>query len=261
MINRLSGCVNRVCVCGVASMKEAPLIQYLRTKGYTAFDSWAVVGNGPLHLTDRTRIAMADIVVRFNDANNRWKFERTDVHVVRHPSWYSFSRINAPVWDVAPMDSLMPDHAALKLYVFEAQHGSYNVLNSSTRIFEQCNCGNSCLESKTWAGPSTGAAVISELQSIPAIQSLDVYGFNSNGDVSAHIDFANKTILTNCCTKCTMHATAGDNYGNETTIVTFAVLLSVLVVFAVLTAACAARVIRSMYKSDEKRPLLALPVK
>lgn len=241
-------------------MQERKLLPYLRSKGYTAFESWAVVGNGPLHLSDRVKIAQADIVVRFNDANNRWRGERTDLHVVRHPSWYSFSRINAPVWDVAPLDSLMPEDAKFKLYVYESQHEKQNKLNSSTRIFEQCNCGNSCLERKTWAGPSTGAAVVSELQSMPEITRLDVYGFNGMGDESAHIDFANKTIIKNCCTKCKLHKTASDSYGNEAALATFATLLGVLVVFAVLTIVCARRIIRQILRAPERRPLLALPV-
>ena len=241
-------------------MQERKLLPYLRSKGYTAFESWAVVGNGPLHLSDRVKIAQADIVVRFNDANNRWRGERTDLHVVRHPSWYSFSRINAPVWDVAPLDSLMPEDAQFKLYVYESQHEKQNKLNSSTRIFEQCNCGNSCLERKTWAGPSTGAAVVSELQSMPEITRLDVYGFNGMGDESAHIDFANKTIIKNCCTKCKLHKTASDSYGNEAALATFATLLGVLVVFAVLTIVCARRIIRQILRAPERRPLLALPV-
>jgi hypothetical protein len=240
-------------------MQERKLLPYLQSKGYTAFEYWAVVGNGPLHLSDRVKIAQADIVVRFNDANNRWSGERTDLHVVRHPSWYTFSRINAPVWDVAPLDSLMPIHAELKLYVYEAQHDDYNKLNSSARIFERCNCGNSCLESKTWAGPSTGAAVVSELQSIPEITRLDVYGFNGMGDENAHIDFANKTIIKNCCTKCTLHKTASDSYGNDAAVATFATLLGLLILFAVLTVVCARRVIRQLSKAPEKRPLLALP--
>lgn len=241
-------------------MQERRLLPHLRSKGYTSFESWAVVGNGPLHLSDRIKIAQADIVVRFNDANNRWRGERTDLHVVRHPSWYSFSRINAPMWDVAPFDSLMPEDVQLKLYVYEAQHESENKLNSSARIFEQCNCGNSCLERKTWAGPSTGAAVVSELQSIQEITQLDVYGFNGMGDESAHIDFANRTIIKNCCTKCTLHKTAGDNYGNEAALVTFAALSGVGVVFAVLVTVCARRMVMRMRKAPERRPLLALPL-
>jgi hypothetical protein len=241
-------------------MQERKLLPYLRSKGYTAFESWAIVGNGPLHLSDRVKISQADIVVRFNDANNRWRGERTDLHVVRHPSWYSFSRINAPVWDVAPLDSLMPEDAQFKLYVYEAQHENENKLNSSTRVFEKCNCGNSCLERKTWAGPSTGAAVVSELQSMTEVTHLDVYGFNGMGDENAHIDFANKTIIKNCCTKCKLHKTASDSYGNEAAFATFATLLGVLVVFAVLTIVCARRIIRQMLKVPERRPLLALPV-
>jgi hypothetical protein len=89
---------------------------------------------------------------------------------------------------------------------------------------------------------------------------LDVYGFNGMGDENAHIDFANKTIIKNCCTKCKLHKTASDSYGNEAAFATFATLLGVLVVFAVLTIVCARRIIRQMLKVPERRPLLALPV-
>ena len=241
-------------------MQERRLLPYLKTQGYPVFDTWAVVGNGPLHLSDRLRIATADIVIRFNDANNRWRGERTDLHVVRHPSWYSFSHINAPQWDVAAMDSLMPKEAQFKLYVYESQHEGSNKLNASTRIFEECNCGNSCLERKTWAGPSTGAAVVSELQSIKEITTLDIFGFNGMGDEKAHIDFANKTIIENCCTKCTVHKTASNTYGNETVLATFAAVLSALIVFAVLVVVCARHVIQKMQRGAERRPLLTMEV-
>ena len=36
-----------------------------------ALATWAVVGNGPLYATDRARIAAADVVLRFNDVNNK----------------------------------------------------------------------------------------------------------------------------------------------------------------------------------------------
>ena len=241
-------------------MVNHKLLPVLRSRGHTSFDSWAVVGNGPLHLKDRLNIALADVVVRFNDANNRWSGERTDLHVVRHPSWYTFSQINAPVLDVAPMDSLMPRNASMKLYVYESQHASLNKLDSTTRIFEQCNCGDSCLENRTWAGPSTGAALVSELQSIQAIHTIDVYGFNGMGDETAHIDFSNKTIIGNCCTKCTLHRTASDSYGNEAAVTTYTVLISILVLCAMFMALCIRRVTRTVFQSPDRRPLLTLPL-
>ena len=181
--------------------------------------TWAVVGNGPLFVSDHARIAMSDVVVRFNDVNNKWSAERTDIHVLRHPSWITFKRIDPDItWHVGALADQMPEGAELVSYVFETQHSSGNMASSNARIFPSCNCGDSCLHRGTWAGPSTGAVALSALEEDPGVDSIHVFGMNWNGNEEAHIDFKNSTIVPNCCTKCQFHETSGDGYGNQNAI-------------------------------------------
>ena len=196
-----------------ASSPPSDVVQLFAGKGYTDISSVAVVGNGPLSVSDRARIAFSSIVVRFNDVNNKLKGEKTTVRVVRHPSWFTFKHTVHPEWHVSPKASDIPSDAKVVTYVYESQHGSRNAVNSSERLFPSCNCGPSCLHSTAWAGPSTGGAALSVLQEVSDIRHIHVFGMNWNGDSDMHTDFANKSIVTGCCTKCIIHPTASTNYG------------------------------------------------
>lgn len=179
-------------------------------------ESWAVVGNGPLFVSDHARILMSDVVVRFNDVKNKWSAERTDIHVIRHPSWFTLKQVSPQLtWHVGALSHQIPGDAELVSYVFETQHSSSNMTSRDARIFPSCNCGESCLHRSTWAGPSTGAVSISALEEDPGVRSIEVFGMNWNGDKEAHVDFKNNTIVSNCCTKCYFHKTRGDDYGDQ----------------------------------------------
>ena len=190
----------------------------LLSHGFTGdHGTWAVVGNGPLYVADRARIAAADVVVRFNDLNNKWVGERTDVHVIRHPSWISFKSVDPKfTWHVGSLSTQISNDSDLTSFIYETQHNTGNVAPSNSRIFSSCPCGDSCLHSQTWAGPSTGAVALSALQEDPEVQNIEVFGMNWNGDSDAHIDFKNDSIVTSCCTKCSFHETSSDSYGNQT---------------------------------------------
>jgi len=221
----------------------------------------AIVGNGPLHESDRVKIAMASRILRFNDCNNRRDGEKTTLRVVRHPSWFTFQHIGAPIWHVAPTASLLPSDAQLFTPVYERQHAGHNLIGPDARIFPSCDCGPSCLQATTWAGPSTGAVALSVLQEMESVSEIHVFGFNSNGDAKMHIDFANKTLLSGCCTKCTFHPTKGNDYG-QNFVATSVGVVSIGAV-ALVTAAVAGFGVRRAFKrkpSDAKRPLLNLGV-
>jgi len=194
---------------GWQARSHANLLRYFDKPGMDV----AVVGNGPISRADRREIEEAAVVIRFNDVNNYWEGEKTTLRVVRHPSWFTLKHISVPKWHVAPTDGLAPSDAALVTGVYERQHGSENLLPDTARLFPSCNCGDDCLESRTWAGPSTGGVALSVLQEIQNVETIDVYGMNWNGPADMHIDFANRTMVPDCCTKCVIHPTASNDYG------------------------------------------------
>lgn len=173
----------------------------------------AVVGNGPISRADRVEIAEATVVIRFNDVNNYLEGEKTTLRVVRHPSWFTLKHVGAPKWHVVPTDALAPSSAALVTAVYERQHGRDNIAPDTTRLFPGCWCGDACLHNQTWAGPSTGGVALSVLQEIRNVETIDVYGMNWNGPAEMHADFANQTLIVDCCTKCVVHPTASNDYG------------------------------------------------
>ena len=223
--------------------------------------SISVVGNGPISEEDRAEIAKSTSVLRFNDANNYRDGEKTTLRVVRHPSWFMLQHIGAPLWHVAPTTDLVPSNARLFTPVYESQHGHHNLISAGARIFPSCNCGPSCLQASTWAGPSTGAVALSVLQELPTIERIEEYGFNGNGDAKMHIDIANKTLLSGCCTKCTFHPTSSSSYGqNLLAPGVGAVSIGAVALVAVVSVVGMRRVFRKPSKPPEmRRPLLSLP--
>jgi hypothetical protein len=223
--------------------------------------SISVVGNGPISEEDRAEIAKSTSVLRFNDMNSRRFGEKTSLRVVRHPSWITFQHTDAPLWHVAPTTQLVPSDAQLFTPVYESQHGHHNLIGAGARIFPSCNCGPSCLQASTWAGPSTGAVALSVLQELPTIERIEVYGFNGNGNADMHIDFANKTLLSGCCTKCTFHPTSSSSYGqNLLATGVGAASIGAVALVAVVSVVGMRRVFRKPSKPPEmRRPLLSLP--
>lgn len=201
-----------------ASRTSSPpqsVVDLLVSKGHTDMSSIAVVGNGPLSLLNRARIATFSIVFRFNDVNNKWSGEKTTVRVVRHPSWFTFKKTVKPEWHVSPYQSDVPVDAAVVTYVYESQHGTENTAPPNSQLFPSCDCGPACSHASGWAGPSTGGAALSLLQEVPNITAIHVFGMNWNGDADMHTDFANSSIVAHCCTKCVIHVTKDDSYGPQ----------------------------------------------
>jgi len=221
----------------------------------------AVVGNGPISRADRREIALASRVVRFNDVNNYWEGEKTTLRVIRHPSWFTLKHVGAPKWHVAPTDHLAPEDAALVTGVYETQHRGDNIIPLTTRLFPSCFCGDSCLQSQTWAGPSTGGVALSVLQDIENIETISVYGMNWNGPAEMHIDFANQTMVKSCCTKCVVHPTATNEYGatffaTSVGLVTMGGIAAFF--FTGSTATIAVRKLLHRHSSEHETPLLSV---
>ena len=127
-----------------------------RRDGY--FDV-AVVGNGPLHESDRFAINNSKNVIRFNDMNNWRVGEPTSLRVVRYPSALRpHHNCNASVWAVSASPHSLPPNSELHTWIYawglthwtlaKPQHiiwPTAQVLEpwaDSVRLFEECHgCG------------------------------------------------------------------------------------------------------------------------
>ena len=191
-----------------------------------------VVGNGPIHETDRAAINRSNNVVRFNDMNYWRASEKVSLRVVHYPfAKPPQTNCSAPVWGLAPSPVDLPESVALYTWTYEPAltHASINMVKYAlfpkaqvlepwqeiVRYFEECNgCGLECHSNQTSSGPSAGAVTLSELHAIPQISHIDVYGMNWNGGLE-HVDFKYPDTVSKCCTKCTIHPTATTRYGDQ----------------------------------------------
>ena len=98
--------------------------------------------------------------------------------------------------------------------VYESQYGNLNKAPVASRIFPNCKDCRNCSQNQTYAGPSSGALVLSALQEFDAVKIIEVFGMNWHGDRAMHIDFADSNIVTKCCHKCLIHDTRSIKYGN-----------------------------------------------
>ena len=57
--------------------------------------------------------------------------------------------------------------------------------------------------------------MLSALDASPDVTSIDVLGMNWNGRADLHVDFADRTLVRRCCTKCVVHPTLNERYGTE----------------------------------------------
>ena len=222
----------------------------------------AVVGNGPLHEYDRVAIDNANAVIRFNDMNYLRNGEKTTLRVVRKPSAVPPKvRVDVPIWYIAPTKSMVPSGAPVFTPVYERQYGGDNDLPSDARIFSGCGCGDSCLQRGTFAGPSTGAVALSQLQQLDAIGAVNIYGMNWAGRSDIHIDFRNSSLVPSCCIKCTVHPTYGNYYGTGLTAaaVSTIILGGGYVGGVLISAWIGRRLTRRRKPAEHARPLIALP--
>lgn len=194
------------------------------SRGFTV----AVVGNGPITNEQRDAVGRhADFIVRFNDCSYFRPGDKTGLRVVRHPFSFHHELVSAPVWHVAPHRDLCPSHrpglplslcqsgAAVFTAVYQYEYGLINELDDGARIFPSCDSRDSNLQARRFGGPSSGGVVISELEQTPEVHKILVFGMNWNGNPHLHIDFANSSLVSGCCTKCIIHPTVNTAYGNK----------------------------------------------
>lgn len=194
--------------------------------------SVVVVGNGPLHESDRIAINRSKNVVRFNDMNYWRAGEKVSLRVVHYPfAKPPQTNCSAPVWGLAPSPVDLPESVALYTWTYEPAltHASINMVGYAlfpkaqvlepwqelVEYFEGCDgCGLKCHSNQTSSGPSAGAVTLSELHAIQEIRHIDVYGMNWNGGLE-HVDFKYPDTVSTCCTRCTIHPTPTLRYGDQ----------------------------------------------
>ena len=178
-----------------------------------------VVGNGHVSLLDRSVIKQLytqkkSDVIRFSDMNSWIIGEPLTIHVTRYPgSFPPFARYTAlHELYVTYTLSGIPSNVT-SILVYEAYRGSSNDMQGDFRLFPKCvSC--ICEYNRTSLGPSTGGAVLSDLEMNANVQSIHVFGMNWMG-TKDHVDFADPTIVPMCCTKCIIYPTPDLLYGDE----------------------------------------------
>ena len=171
-----------------------------------------VVGNG--HVSERDRNVIDELftnnkseVIRFSDMNSWVAGDPITIHVSRvsgsFPPFASYTARHELY--VTYTLSEIPQNTT-SILVYEASRGTANDLQSySHRLFPECtSCA--CAHNRTAFGPSTGGVVLSELESYDNVRDVHVFGMNWMGTPD-HVDFADPTIVSRCCNKCTFHPT------------------------------------------------------
>tara|TARA_B110000046_G_C12992410_1_gene398424 strand:- start:1120 stop:1908 length:789 start_codon:yes stop_codon:yes gene_type:complete len=184
--------------------------------------SVAVVGNGPITISDRDKInSEYDCVVRFNDMKNYKNGDALTLHVSRLTNEGFFpgtekSDASVPFLPVASDVYLVHNNDSLQSRSNVLTPVITNKKTNAPPLFGGCvACGGEvCHHGQASYGPSTGALALSELDRSNAVQDIHVYGMNWNG-ASYHVDFKYPDLVANCCSKCTIHPTANANYDDR----------------------------------------------
>jgi hypothetical protein len=195
---------------------------------------FVVVGNGPLTSRERHEIngnASTAIILRFNDENSFESHDQIHVHVMRHPSWSS--RKNGLVeWHIAPFIDWVPRNSKVTSIVYEQQFEDDNEADSGELLFPSTCTDHRCWINRTKYGASTGGIVLSKLNEHPTVKNISVYAMNWNGSPD-HVDFLFPELVYNFCSKCNIHTTHSDAYGQSGTI-TALVLLGTIAIMGVV---------------------------
>ena len=195
----------------------------------------AVVGNGPLTTQDRVSINNHTNVVRFNDyyRKNWLPGDRITVHCSTKDQFKSpWADPNVTEWVIGKNpDDLMDDTMLYTWTLYPSNVRMYRDTFRWTvalgiepasvlapwfdvyRAFPNCTkCGDRCLSKNAASGFSRGAVVLNALEQDAEVARIVVFGMNWKGP-SGHVDFLFPTIVSECCTKCTIHPTHSSNYG------------------------------------------------
>lgn len=195
----------------------------------------AVVGNGPLSAADRAAINNQTNVVRFNDYHDKNYVygDKVTIHCSTIDQFCKpWANPNTTQWVVAA--ELRDLEADSKFYTWNMCPAHVRVYGTrflwsvalgleptpvlapwfeTHRLFRNCSqCGERCLSKITASGFSRGAVALNALEEDAGVAHIDVYGMNWNGH-SGHVDFLYPTLVSECCSKCTIHPTPTKDYG------------------------------------------------
>lgn len=217
--------------------------------------SLVVVGNGHVSREQRRLITLYSVnstVVRFNDMNSYITDEPVDIHVKRLPSAFPpLVYYEALEWYVSYTSANVPGDMYKLTLVYEVSRNGQNVLRNTASMFSNCSyCKDGdCRHNRTIHGPSTGGIILSELQADSEVDTLYVFGMNWMGGVD-HVDFADPWIVRNCCTKCIIHETPDNTYGNEwNTLNQIMMMCAAALIFCV----CVWRGLRRKFRNGRER--------
>jgi hypothetical protein len=204
----------------------------------------AVVGNGPLFERDRPRIEQYENIVRFNDMKNWRRNETVTLHAVRsedHTDEFAYraglSRgHNSTIWALASEQRHVAADVDVVTWTYfrDREYKWFNEnwqwigfdhpkpqtlspWKESLYLFPNCSaCGahrSHCKVRNTKYGPSAGAVVLNELDAMPEVDEIGVFGMNwANSHSWDHTDFKYPTLVSDCCSKCTIHSTPSGGY-------------------------------------------------
>ena len=187
----------------------------------------AIVGNGPLHNEDIVKILKCNLIIQFNHAAHYHKINRCDILAVRprEEKTDKLFHVNNILKKIKKETYILPititnDNIKLlkktknkilnPILIYEDENkknsdisGKVSLFNSNEEKYQQKNA---------LYGPSTGAALISEIDTINSIDELHIFGMNFNGGSNDHLDFKYPTLVKNHCKKCIFHKTPNERY-------------------------------------------------
>ena len=187
----------------------------------------AIVGNGPLYNKDIAKILKCDLIIQFNHAAHYDKINRCDILAVRprEEKTDKLFHVNNILKKIKKETYILPitiTNDNIKLF-----KNTKNKLLNPILIYEDSNkktsdlSGNISLfnlneenyqQKNALYGPSSGAALISEIDTINSINEIYIFGMNFNGDSKDHLDFKYPSLVKKHCKKCIFHPTPNQGY-------------------------------------------------
>ena len=187
----------------------------------------AIVGNGPLYNKDITKILKCDLIIQFNHAVHYHKINRCDILAIRprEDKTDKLSTVNNILKTIKKETYILPitiTNDNIKLFkktknkllkpimVYEDNYKKKSELSGNTSLF---NLNKKKYQQKNaLCGPSSGAALLSEINNIDSIDKIYVFGMNFNGGHHIHLDFKYPYLVKNYCKKCIFHKTPTNKY-------------------------------------------------
>lgn len=187
----------------------------------------AIVGNGPLYTKDIAKILECNLIIQFNHAEHYHKINRCDILAVRprEEKTDKLSLVNNTLKTIKEETYILPitiTNDNIKLF-----KKNKNKLLKPILIYEDSNKKNSELpgnvslfnlkeenyqQKNALYGPSSGAALISEIDKIDSIDEIYIFGMNFNGGPQYHLDFKYPFLVKKHCQKCIFHPTPNQGY-------------------------------------------------